>query len=108
MSLRRRVLFYLIVVILPAVLLGCRKKVPVTRPSNIMSDNDKLALMVVDLCDPTKQAHRIAEKGESDTHTRLLCAVGMKKVEEDLDMGKIRNGELQKFIMKYKAGLKEK
>lgn len=107
---RRAILYFLMIIFLVAGLAGCQKRFQVANPSLVPQsqiDYDRHAHVIIDVCDPERQALRAKKKFGSEDfekHVQFFCSAGMKKMEKDFD--KIQNDKLKKLIKRYSNGFK--
>jgi len=101
---KRRVLFYVILIILPVVL-GCHKRVRIADPVVVagwnQSDFDKAARLLITACDPKEQASWLVKGSESERNMQFFCASGMNKLTEKMSM--IQDPRLKELIRKYNS-----
>ena len=109
-KIKRRILFYVILTILPAVILmSCQKRIRVANSSLVpqpRSDYDRFAHVIVDVCHPDNHSKWLKSGSESERFARLFCTVGMEKLAANA--GAIRDEKLKKLINKYSNGFKPK
>lgn len=98
----RRVLLWFLVLIFLATSLGCQKRLRISNslPAQPRSDYDRFAHIIIDVCDPERQALWVEKGSESERHARLFCAVGMEKMAEKIE--KIQNEKLKNLIRQYR------
>lgn len=82
--------------------LGCQKRLRISNslPAQPRSDYDRFAHIIIDVCDPERQALWVEKGSESERHARLFCAVGMEKMAKDFE--KIQNEKLKNLIRQYR------
>jgi hypothetical protein len=99
----RRTLLYVLLLVFLASLCGCQKKmrfakIPSMPVAQTQSTYDRFAPIIIDLCDPVRQARWI-KKGNEPKEMFSLCALCIQNMAQNFE--KIKSEELRKFITEY-------
>lgn len=102
----RRTFLYILILVFLASLLGCQKKiktakappVPTTHTGWTQSDTNRVAPVIVDICDPTRR--RLRWKANEPDEMLFICAVYLDFFAKET--GKFHDEELARLIEKFK------